>query len=213
DYRKEGGQWPLGSDKGSGGLWNNSPGAPGKDPLVLADKPLGEWNHFRIIQVGARTTVYLNDKLVVDHAIMESYYDRPSPLFRRGVIQLQTHGAKVHWRNVFLREIPADEADKILAGHGSAGFKPVFDGKSLDGWAGPVENYEVKGGAIVCKPGKGGTIYHDKELTDFAARVEFKLPPGGNNGLAVRYPGKGDTAYAGMCELQILDDDADKYTK
>src|SRR5262249_3998072 len=28
----------LGADKGSGGLWNNSPGAPGKDPLVKADK-------------------------------------------------------------------------------------------------------------------------------------------------------------------------------
>jgi hypothetical protein len=31
-----------GAQKGSGGLWNNSPGAPGKDPLVLADKPFGE---------------------------------------------------------------------------------------------------------------------------------------------------------------------------
>src|SRR3974390_2542027 len=30
-------QIALGADKGSGGLWNNSPGAPGKDPLVLAD--------------------------------------------------------------------------------------------------------------------------------------------------------------------------------
>ena len=33
------------------------PGAPGKDPLVLADKPFGEWNSFRILQVGERTTV------------------------------------------------------------------------------------------------------------------------------------------------------------
>src|SRR5262249_52532184 len=54
----------IGADKGSGGLWNNSPGAPGKDPLVLADKPFGQWNSFRIRQVGARTTVILNDKLV-----------------------------------------------------------------------------------------------------------------------------------------------------
>ena len=76
DSTKEGGKWDLGADKGSGGLWNNSPGAPGKDPLVLADKPFGEWNHLRIIQVGARTTVYLNDKLVVDHAIMENFWDR-----------------------------------------------------------------------------------------------------------------------------------------
>ena len=35
-------QFRNGSDKGSGGLWNNSKGAPGKDPLVLADKPFGE---------------------------------------------------------------------------------------------------------------------------------------------------------------------------
>ena len=74
DYTKEGGKWSIGADKGSGGLWNNSPGAPGKDPLVLADKPFGQWNKFRIIQVGERTTVWLNDKLVVDYARMENYY-------------------------------------------------------------------------------------------------------------------------------------------
>ena len=51
----------------------------------------------------------------------------------------------------------------------------------------------------------------NEDYTDFAARVEFKLPPGGNNGLAIRYPGTGDTAYAGMCELQVLDDGADMY--
>jgi len=47
DYTKEGGRWNIGADKGSGGLWNNDKGSPGKDPLVLADKPFGEWNHFR----------------------------------------------------------------------------------------------------------------------------------------------------------------------
>ena len=57
DYTKEGGKWDRGADKGSGGLWNNSAGAPGKDPLVLADKPFGEWNAFRILQVGDKTTV------------------------------------------------------------------------------------------------------------------------------------------------------------
>ena len=57
---------------GSGGLFNNTPGAPGRDPLVLADKPFGEWNQFRIRQIGARTWVWLNDKLVVDGAVMEN---------------------------------------------------------------------------------------------------------------------------------------------
>ena len=46
---------------------------------------------------------------------------------------------------------------------------------------------------------------------DFVARLEFKLPPGGNNGLAIRYPGEGDPAYSGMCELQVLDNTSDRY--
>ena len=211
DTTREGGKWDIGADKGSGGLWNNSPGAAGKDPLVLADRPFGEWNHLRIIQVGARTTVHLNDKLVVDHAAMENFWDRARPLFARGPIQLQTHGGEIRWRKITLRPIPPAEANAILAAHGASGFAPIFDGKTLDGWAGPVQNYEVAQGAIRCKPDAGGTIYHKKELGDFAARVEFRLPPGGNNGLAIRYPGDGDTAYAGMCELQVLDDGAPKY--
>jgi hypothetical protein len=215
DSSETGGNQSLRADKakGSGGLWNNSPGAKGKDPLVLADKPLGEWNSFKILQIGARTTVHLNGKLVVDHAIMENFWDRSLPLFAKGVIQLQTHGGEIRWRNIGIREIAPAEANAYLASHGSEGFKPIFDGKSLGGWAGAVQNYEVKDGAIVCKPKTGGVVYFNKEFGDFMARVEFKLPPAGNNGLAIRYPGKGDTAYDGMCELQVLDDAHERYNK
>jgi hypothetical protein len=212
DYTEQA-KFNIGADKGSGGLWNNSAGAPGKDPLVLADKPFGQWNKFRILMVGSRVSVWLNGKLVVDHAIMENYYDRKKPIPARGPIQLQTHGGEIRWRNVFIREIGAEEARKILATKGGEGFKPVFVGKDLNGWAGPLDNYDIKDGTVVCKPGKGGTIYYNEELADFVARLEFKVPPGGNNGLAIRYPGTGDTAYAGMCELQVLDDTAAKYGK
>jgi hypothetical protein len=213
DYTKAGGKWDLGADKGSGGLWNNSPGAPGKDPLVMADKPFGEWNHLQIRQLGARTTVHLNDKLVVDNAIMENFWDRTKPLFRTGPIQLQTHGGEIRWRNIFLREVASEEANRLLRGQDDSGFKPVFNGKDFEGWAGPIDNYEVKDGAILCKPGKGGTIYTKDEYSDFVVRLEIKLPPGGNNGLAIRYPGQGDTAYVGMCELQVLDDSSAQYNK
>ncbi|MEK0448436.1 MAG: hypothetical protein RL088_704 [Verrucomicrobiota bacterium] len=197
----------LGRTKGSGGLWNNSPGAPGKDPLVLADKPAGEWNKFRIVMVGQRVSVWLNEKMVVDHAILENYYDRKKPVPAKGPICLQTHGAPIKWRNVFIREIGSEESNKILASKGGEGFESVWNGKDFTGWAGPVENYEVVDGAIVCKKGKGGTIYTKDEYSDFVVRLEFKLPPNGNNGLAIRYPGEGDTAYVGMMESQILADD------
>ncbi len=214
DYTKEGGKWDRGADKGSGGLFNNSPGAPGRQPLVLADKPFGQWNHFRIIQVGSRTTVYLNDKLVVDNAIMENYWNRKLPLPARGPIHLQTHGGEIRWRNIFVREIPAEEANRLLRGDDAKqGFQPIFNGHDLTGWTGAVDNYEARDGAIVCRPNKGGVLYTKDQYKDFIVRVEFKLPPGGNNGLAIRYPGDGQASYNAMTELQILDDTAAKYAQ
>jgi hypothetical protein len=220
DTTEAGGKWKIGADKGSGGLWNNSAGAPGKDPLVLADKPFGEWNHLRIVMVGERVTVALNGRLVVDHARMENYFDRKKALPRSGPVQLQTHGGEIRWRNVFVRPIPGDEALAILRAGGpdkpapaNDGFTSVFNGKDFTGWAGPVENYEVVDGAIVCRPAKGGTIYTSEVYGDFVVQVEFRLPPAGNNGLAIRYPGEGDTAYVGMCELQVLDSEHANYAK
>lgn len=213
DYTKEGGKWDRGANKGSGGLFNNTRTAPGRDPLVLADKPFGEWNTFRIVQVGARTSVWLNDKLVVDHAIMENFWDRSKPLPAQGPIQLQTHGGEIRWRNLKVREIGPEEANQILASHQNAGFQPIFNGKDFAGWQGDTNNYAVQDGAIVCQPGHGGNVFTKKEYGDFAVRMEFQLPPGGNNGLAIRYPGEGRPHLDGMCELQVLDNKAEKYAK
>ncbi|MFN0066347.1 MAG: DUF1080 domain-containing protein [Limisphaerales bacterium] len=216
DTTKAGGKWggDLGAELGSGGLWNNGKFNPGRNPITHADKALGEWNSFRIRMIGERVTIHLNDRLVVDHARLENYFDRKSPVPRTGPIQLQTHGGEIRWRNVFLREIPAAEANATLrAMDRREGFQPIFSGTDLKGWKGPVADYDLVDGALRCKPGKGGTIYHEQELGDFTVLLEFKVPPGGNNGLAIRYPGEGDTAYVGMCELQVMDDTTTKYGK
>ncbi len=102
-------------NRGSGGLFNNSIKSKGRDPLVVADKPFGEWNSFRIKQVQSQTWVWLNDKLVVDNAKMENYWDRKSPLPKKGPIMLQTHGGEIRWRNIFVRDISPDEAKSLLA--------------------------------------------------------------------------------------------------
>ena len=213
DYTKEGGKWGIGADKGSGGLWNNSKGAAGKDPSVLADKPFGQWNSFRILQVGDRTSVWLNGKQVVDMAPMENYWNRKLPLRRNGPIQLQTHGGEIRWKNISIREIGAEEANKILSKDGEDGFSPIFNGKDLDGWAGPIGPYQIEDGVLTCPKRGGGTIYTKKVYADFVARLEFKLPRNGNNGLAIRYPGRGDTAYVGMCELQVIDNSGPSFKK
>jgi hypothetical protein len=108
---------------------------------------------------------------------------------------------------ILVREIVGAEAKGD-----ETGFQPIFNGRDFTGWAGPLDNYQIVDGAILCRPQKGGTIYTKEEFGDFIVRLEFKFPPGGNNGLAIRYPGEGDTAYVGMCECQVLSDDYEKVT-
>lgn len=92
-----------GADKGSGGLWNNKKHE--RFPLVKADKPVGEWNTFYIKMIGDRVTVKLNDKLVVDDVTLENYWNEEKPIPARGQIELQNHGNKLWFRNLFIREI------------------------------------------------------------------------------------------------------------
>ena len=197
-------QFQNGNQKGSGALWNNNDDNPGKWPLVKADRACNEWNTFRVKMIGSRVWVWLNGHKTVNGAVMDNYFDRTLPMFAKGVIQLQTHGSETRFRNVFIREIGAEEANNSLADR----FQSIFNGKNFDGWKGPTDKNAVRDGVILAQH---GTIYTEKQYSDFQVQFEFKLPPGGNNGLAIRYPGSGDTAYVGMCELQVLDSEHEKY--
>jgi len=187
---------------GSGGLYNNKKG-PSK-PLQMADRPVGQWNTFRIIMIGEQVTVYLNDVLVVDKVVMENYWERDKPIYPVGQIELQSHGSRLYFRNIFIREI-------LSAEEKSEGFVPLFNGRDLSGWTGNTRGYVVKDGAMILDPNLGGgNIYTVGEYGDFIFRFEFKLTPGANNGLGIRTPLKGDPAYVGM-EIQILDNTAAKW--
>jgi len=208
DYTEEGGKWKLGADKGSGGLWNNK--AEERFPSRCFDKPFGEWNRLTILMVGERVWVTLNGNVTVDGVRMENYWDRERPLPKTGPLQLQTHGGEIRFRNLVVRELTNDEADAHLMADERHAFAPAFDGATLAGWQGDVDSYQIVAGSIRCRQGKGGNLFTTERYGDFSARLRFRLPPGGNNGLAIRYPGEGVPAYAGV-ELQVLDDSADKY--
>ena len=81
-------------------MWNNKAGSPGKEPLTVADNKPGEWNTFYIKMAGDKVTVKLNDKLVVDNAVMLEGKVPPE-----GPIELQIHGSQLWFRNVFVREL------------------------------------------------------------------------------------------------------------
>jgi len=89
------------------------------------------------------------------------------------------------------------------------GFTPLFNGKDLTGWkpTGKAEVWAAEGGAIVCKGGGGGWLLTEKEYGDFEFKCEYKwAAKGGNSGVALRTPEKGDPAYQGM-EIQLIDDE------
>ena len=199
------------------------------------DRPFGEWNSLKITMIGERVTVVFNGEIVVDHAVLENYFanaksgylawvkpagpakdgDKATPppagfmrdpVLPRGPIQLQTHGSEIRWRNIFLREIGADEANRTLAARDAGGFTELVNGKDLSNWMGATGDYEMRGGAIYCKAGKGGNLLTKEEYGDVLIRTEFILPVAGNNGIALRAPAKGTPAQEGF-ELQVLDSD------
>jgi Domain of Unknown Function (DUF1080) len=92
-----------GGDKGSGALWNNK--KEGRFPLVKADKPAGEWNHFWIRMVGDKVTIKLNGQLTVDNATMENYWNPSAPIFPREQLELQAHGNEVRFRNIKVKKL------------------------------------------------------------------------------------------------------------
>ena len=87
---------------GSGGLFNNQKN-PSK-PTTVADKPIGEWNTFKIKMLGERVTIELNGKVVVDNVPLENYWERDKPLYPTGEIELQNHGNTLYFKNVYVKE-------------------------------------------------------------------------------------------------------------
>jgi hypothetical protein len=149
----------------------------------------GEWNHFKITAVGPKLSLEINGKPAWT---FEGLKDTT------GYIGFQSEtpiGGQFEFKNVKLTEL---------------GFKPLFNGKDLNGWQGDKTGYKVEEGKIVSLKTGRGNLYTQEEYGDFIVRFDFRLEPGANNGLAVRAPLTGDAAYQGM-EIQILDDTHPQY--
>ena len=88
------------------------------------------------------------------------------------------------------------------------GFTALFNGKDLTGWKSTAkgEVWGAENGVLFCTGKGGGWLLTEKEYGDFELLLEYKLPKGGNSGVALRTPFQGNPAYVGM-ELQLIDDD------
>jgi hypothetical protein len=94
---------------GSGGLIHGISNQ-GFKPLVKADKPVGEWNTFRIIVKGNKVTVYLNSILAVDDKLFVSLETSSGTLPAKGVIGMYSGRTPLQnqlwFKNIYIRELP-----------------------------------------------------------------------------------------------------------
>ncbi len=172
---------------GSGGLFNNTPGATGRDPLVRADRAFGEWNQFRIVQVRDRTWVWLNDQLVVDGAVMENFWDRSKPLPAKGPIMLQTHGGEIRWRNLFVRNIGAEEAKQVVNKADAESLARLSQSMTLHA------SYDNRLDADFARGDTACYVLRGKELVTAALTDDVRLEPqAGRFGGALHFTKKND---------------------
>jgi hypothetical protein len=86
---------------------------------------------------------------------------------------------------------------------------PIFDGETLKGWTNGAGKALEEGGwtaekGVLALAGKGGSIYTEKEYSDFEFRFEWKISKAGNSGVKYRVTKYGNQLLGP--EYQVLDD-------
>lgn len=116
----------------------------------------GEWNDLRVVCQNQRVTIYYNGEERWSCTRLEG----------QGSIGLWSVGRETHFRNVEIKELPA-EPD----------FQPLFNGKNFDGWKTDKAKWSVKEGVITAD--RVGEILSDRVVPkNFRVRMEIKLKRG-----------------------------------
>ena len=136
----------------------------------------GDWNKYRVVAIGDSIKTWINGVPAAD--LVDS-------MTQTGFIALQVHGvggrtdpSQVRWRNIRIQDL------------GRSMWKPLFDGKTLDGWSTlPGGKWDVKDGVIVgtseASERRHGMLVSDKRRNDFTVRLKYKALKG-NSGLYFR---------------------------
>jgi hypothetical protein len=108
-----------------------------------------------------------------------------------------------------------DHANTLTPDEKAAGWRLLFDGKSLDGWRGyreqlPPTAWKVMNGELTLT-GKGGDLITREEFRDFELKLEWKLvKEGANSGLFFHGVETPDPLYYTAPEIQIIDNERHK---
>jgi hypothetical protein len=98
----------------------------------------------------------------------------------------------------------------VTAQQSAAGWRPLFDGRTLDGWRGYKQQtvpagWRVENG-VITKTGSVEDLVTRDQYGDYELAFEWKLDAGGNSGVFYRATEEYDHIYWSAPEYQLLDD-------
>lgn len=99
-----------------------------------------------------------------------------------------------------------DTHNELTVAEQNAGYKLLFDGKTLEGWdcTGLLGGWSVDDGCIVCQVNKGRFLYTREYFDHFILQIDFKIERGVNSGVFIRVSDLSSLIHNGI-EMQIID--------
>jgi hypothetical protein len=120
------------------------------------------------------------------------------------------------WKAALEKRIAAEAAEATKANTLSdeekkAGWKLLFDGKSLDGWHSfkmdsVRPGWQVKDGALICAdPHNAGDLCTNDKYDWFELHIDYNITPAGNSGIMYHVTDEARNAWATGPEFQLED--------
>jgi hypothetical protein len=170
--------------------------------------------------------------LTPDSAVAMSTYRVPrnGPPLDAGARDIFLVRREGGWRIAGWRNIPLDSVKATVVapepnpstGEGDGGWKPLFDGRTMDGWvtmAGEAQlpsSWRIEAGCFVTVPGNHGmSLRTRREFETFELSFEWAVAKGANSGVKYRlfstsYWNEGRNGDGIGYEYQIADDEGDQ---
>lgn len=120
--------------------------------------------------------------------------------------------------SIFLFSFYQEKGDNTLtAAEKKAGWKLLFDGKTLNGWRmyqhKKADNWAVNNGVLYCKGSETdksdlrADIITTEQYDNFELSIEWKIAPRGNSGIMYHVTEEYKTTYLSGPEYQLIDDE------
>ena len=216
DYTKEGGKWNLDADKGSGGLWNNSMGAPAKIRWCWPTSRSASGTpsaSFRSASASRSISTTSSSSITPAWKTTGTAAQEAAPAARARSSCKRTAARSAGATSSSARS-RRPRPTRSCASTARRASRPSSTARTSPAGPGRSKTTRSRTAPSSASRKRAATSTRRSSTPISSPAWNISLPPGGNNGLAIRYPGKGRTAsQVGMCEVQILDDDAPKYAK